>query len=54
MRQASANDCLSKTAFLLTTSRGSADPSLDNYARGAKIFEDVCCAGFGLFFWFLV
>ncbi len=39
--QASANECLSKTAFLLTTSRGAADPSLDNYARGARIFEDV-------------
>ena len=39
--KSSANDALQKTAFLLTTSRGAADPSLDNYARAAKIFEEV-------------
>jgi len=39
--KSSANDALQKTAFLLTTSRGSADPSVENYARAAKIFEEV-------------
>ena len=39
--KSSANDVLQKTAFLLTTTRGAADPSLDNYARAANIFEEV-------------
>ncbi|GAB5030318.1 soluble nsf attachment protein alpha isoform [Nannochloropsis oceanica] len=39
--KSSANDAMQKTAFLLTTTRGAADPSLDNYARAANIFEEM-------------
>jgi tetratricopeptide (TPR) repeat protein len=41
----SAGDCLRKTAVLLTTQRGDAEPSTDNYGRAARIFEDVGGAG---------
>jgi hypothetical protein len=39
--KSAVTECQLKIATLLTTSRGDADPSTENYARAAEIYQKV-------------